>query len=41
VRAEPGDPFAADPGRLWSAVLRRQGGEMAYVATFPDDPSRN
>ena len=41
VRAEPGDPFGADPGRLWSAVLRRQGGEMAYVATFPDDPSRN
>ncbi|HEY1624019.1 MAG TPA: YqgE/AlgH family protein [Streptosporangiaceae bacterium] len=41
VRAEPGDPFAPDPGRLWSAVLRRQGGELAYVATFPDDPSRN
>jgi putative transcriptional regulator len=41
VRAELTDAFCADPGRLWSAVLRRQGGELAYVATYPDDPSRN
>jgi putative transcriptional regulator len=37
----PGDPFTADPARLWPAVLRRQGGELAYVATFPDDPTQN
>lgn len=41
VTAEPGDPFAAEPERLWSAVLRRQGGDVALVATFPDDPSQN
>jgi putative transcriptional regulator len=39
--ADPADPFSADPGRLWPAVLRRQGGELAYVATYPDDPSQN
>ena len=41
VAAEPADAFAAEPGRLWSAVLRRQDGELAYVATYPDDPSLN
>jgi putative transcriptional regulator len=39
--ATPADPFDADPTRLWQAVLRRQGGELAYVATYPDDPSQN
>jgi len=39
--AEPGDAFCAEPERLWPAVLRRQGGELAYVATYPDDPSLN
>jgi putative transcriptional regulator len=39
--AETGDAFCADPERLWPAVLRRQGGELAYVATYPDDPSLN
>jgi putative transcriptional regulator len=38
---EPADAFAADPARLWQSVLRRQGGELAYVATYPDDPSQN
>jgi len=37
----PADAFSADPGRLWPAVLRRQGGELAYVATYPDDPTQN
>jgi putative transcriptional regulator len=37
----PADPFIADPQRLWQAVLRRQGGELALVATFPDDPRLN
>ena len=41
VSAEPADAFCAEPGRLWSAVLRRQDGELAYVATYPDDPSLN
>ena len=41
VPAEPADAFSADPDRLWPAVLRRQGGELAYVATYPDDPSLN
>ena len=41
VTAEPSDAFCADPARLWPAVLRRQGGELAYVATYPDDPGLN
>jgi len=39
--AEPADAFCAEPKRLWPAVLRRQGGELAYVATYPDDPGLN
>ncbi len=39
--AEPSDAFCAEPGQLWPAVLRRQGGELAYVATYPDDPGLN
>ncbi|HEY7260368.1 MAG TPA: YqgE/AlgH family protein [Trebonia sp.] len=41
VPAEPGDVFAAEPERLWQAVLRRQGGDLAFLATYPDDPSLN
>ncbi|MBG0812990.1 YqgE/AlgH family protein [Planomonospora sp. ID82291] len=41
VDAEPGDTFHAAPETLWRAVLRRQRGELAYVATCPDDPSMN
>jgi putative transcriptional regulator len=41
VDAEPADAFAVEPQKLWEAVLRRQGGEMAFTATFPDDPSQN
>jgi putative transcriptional regulator len=41
VPAEPGDAFAGQPEGLWADVLRRQGGEMAFTATFPDDPSQN
>ncbi len=41
LAAEPGDAFAAEPERLWPGVLRRQGGDLALVATFPDDPSLN
>jgi putative transcriptional regulator len=39
--AESGDVFAEDPDELWPAVLRRQGGELAFVATYPEDPSLN
>jgi putative transcriptional regulator len=38
---QPADCFMADPQRLWPEVLRRQGGELAMVATFPDDPRMN
>jgi putative transcriptional regulator len=37
----PADAFVAEPERLWQEVLRRQGGELAMVATYPDDPVWN
>ena len=33
--------FAAEPERLWQMVLRRAGGTLALVATYPDDPALN
>lgn len=41
VDAEARDAFTPDPGGLWPAVLRRQRGNLALVATFPEDPSMN
>jgi putative transcriptional regulator len=41
VEAEPGDAFTDNPEDLWVDVLRRQGGDLALVATFPDDPAMN
>ncbi|KRV47704.1 hypothetical protein AQ490_04785 [Wenjunlia vitaminophila] len=41
VDSEPGDVFSPSPERLWRSVLRRQRGELAMVATYPDDPSLN
>lgn len=41
LAAEPSDAFVGEPEGLWASVLRRQGGEMAFTATFPDDPSLN
>ncbi|WP_084960676.1 YqgE/AlgH family protein [Thermoactinospora rubra] len=41
VDSEIGDTFAADPASLWRRVLRRQRGELAFVATCPDDPTMN
>jgi putative transcriptional regulator len=41
VEAEPADPFSFRPDRLWRAVLRRQGGDLAMVATYPEDPTLN
>jgi putative transcriptional regulator len=39
--AEPGDVFAAEPERLWRSVLHRQDGDLAFLATYPDDPVMN
>src|SRR5215469_14553771 len=41
LTAKPGDVFAADPDQLWRQVLRRQDGETAFLATYPDDPAMN
>ncbi|HTY71861.1 MAG TPA: YqgE/AlgH family protein [Actinomycetes bacterium] len=41
VDALPGDAFTDDPDQLWRLVLRRQGGDLALMATFPDDPEMN
>ena len=38
---EARDAFVDDPASLWRDVLRRQGGDLAYVASFPPDPSLN
>lgn len=37
----PDDPLSAEAASLWSTVLRRQGGDLAMLATFPPDPSLN
>ncbi len=41
LTAQPGDVFAPDPDRLWRQVLRRQEGDLAFLATYPDDPTLN
>ncbi|HLL09213.1 MAG TPA: YqgE/AlgH family protein [Nocardioidaceae bacterium] len=41
VSAEGSDVFGDVQEGLWRDVLRRQRGEMAFVASFPDDPSLN
>lgn len=41
VDATADDVFTQAPEDLWSAVLRRQGGRVAMLATFPTDPSMN
>ena len=41
LSGEPADAFAAEPERLWKVVLRRQGGNLAMVANYPDDPALN
>ena len=35
------DVFGGEPDRLWSEVLRRQGGALAVLALLPDDPRVN
>ncbi|HWB37082.1 MAG TPA: YqgE/AlgH family protein, partial [Rugosimonospora sp.] len=39
--ALPGDAFVNRPEDLWPLVLRRQGGLMAAVASYPPDPTLN
>lgn len=39
--ARPGDVTTPEPDLLWRRVLRRQGGTLAIVSTFPEDPSLN
>ena len=41
VPGDARDPFSGEPLVLWRTVLRRQGGDLAMVSTFPDDPSMN
>jgi putative transcriptional regulator len=41
VDAALDDVFSSKPEALWSAVLRRQGGDLAFVSTFPVDPTMN
>jgi putative transcriptional regulator len=41
VRGQARDAFSEEPDRLWRTVLRRQGGDLAMVSTYPDDPSMN
>jgi putative transcriptional regulator len=40
VPATADDPFE-DPAEMWASVLRRQGGKLAVVSTFPLDPKLN
>ncbi|MDQ4134360.1 MAG: YqgE/AlgH family protein [Actinomycetota bacterium] len=39
--ALPGDALSTDPDDLWRSVLLRQGGDLALLANFPDDPALN
>jgi len=41
VDAEARDAFSDDPEGLWPSVLLRQGGDLALVASYPDDPILN
>jgi putative transcriptional regulator len=41
VDGAPDDVFCSRPEVLWRDVLRRQGGELALVSTFPADPTLN
>lgn len=41
VEAEARDAFTSEPETLWPTVLRRQRGNLALVASFPDDPTMN
>ena len=39
--SDPRDVFSDTPEGLWSTVLRRQPGELAWLSTMPMDPTQN
>lgn len=41
VEPQEDDAFSSDPAGLWKSVLRRQGGGLAILASYPEDPSAN
>jgi putative transcriptional regulator len=41
VEAMTTDVLHPDPDGLWREVLRRQPGDLAYLATLPEDPTLN
>jgi putative transcriptional regulator len=41
VDGSPSDVFDTEPDGLWQRVLRRQPGDLAFVATPSTDPSLN
>jgi putative transcriptional regulator len=41
VPCEEHDPVTDDPDGLWRRVLRRQGGALALVSGYPENPSLN
>jgi putative transcriptional regulator len=41
VDALPDDALSPAPSRLWSAVLRRQGGRLALLSNYPEDVASN
>ncbi len=41
VAATTDDVFRPDPENIWSSVLRRSGGELAWYAHLPTDASLN
>jgi putative transcriptional regulator len=41
VEARPEDALTAQPGELWSAVLRRQRNDLRLLARYPVNPQLN
>jgi putative transcriptional regulator len=41
VPSDTSDLLNPRPSELWRVILRRQPGDLAYVANFPDDPTMN
>jgi len=41
VEADPFDVFSSNHHDLWSIVLRRQEGPMAWLANYPNNPKLN
>ncbi len=41
VDASLDDVFSDDPGTLWPRIMRREGGELAWFAHYPDDATLN